>query len=63
MARMLRVPGVAAILAQSLRLAVNRRSPLAYGALSEGRIDDEILRAWTEPQIRDKACGATAPVS
>jgi len=53
MARMLRVPGMSTLLAQSMRLGINRRSPLAYGALTERPLDDEILRAWAEPQIKD----------
>lgn len=54
MARLLRLPGAATVMAHSMRLRANRRSPLAYGALSERPIDDELLRAWTEPQIRDR---------
>lgn len=53
MARILRIPGASALLAHSMRLRANRRSPLAYGALTARPIDDELLRAWTEPQIRD----------
>ena len=52
--RMLRVPGVPTLFAQSMRLRANRRSPLAYGALTERPIDDELLRAWAYPQIRDR---------
>jgi pimeloyl-ACP methyl ester carboxylesterase len=53
MATMLKVPGAAAVMAQSMRLRANRRSPLAYGALTAKPIDDDLLVAWTEPQIRD----------
>lgn len=53
MATMLKVPGAAAVMAQSMRLRANRRSPLAYGALTAKPIDDDLLIAWTEPQISD----------
>lgn len=53
MAKMLKVPGAATVMAQSMRLRVNRRSPLSYGALTAKPIDDELLIAWTEPQIHD----------
>jgi pimeloyl-ACP methyl ester carboxylesterase len=53
MAKMLRIPGTAYVMAQSLRLRINRRSPISYGALTAAPIDDEVLRAWTEPQIHD----------
>jgi pimeloyl-ACP methyl ester carboxylesterase len=52
LAKALKVPGTAYLAAQSMRLKVNRRSPLSYGALTVQPIDDAILRAWTEPQIR-----------
>jgi pimeloyl-ACP methyl ester carboxylesterase len=55
MATMLKVPGAATVMAQSMRLRANRRSPLAYGALTAKPIDDDLLVAWTEPQIRDAA--------
>lgn len=54
MSRMLRLPGIPAMFAHSMRLRTIRRSPLAYGALSERPIDDELLRSWTEPQVRDR---------
>jgi pimeloyl-ACP methyl ester carboxylesterase len=53
MARAARLPGVATLLANSMRFGFMRRSPLAYGALTAGPVDDEILRAFTEPSIRD----------
>ena len=53
MARLLRFPPAAYLAAQSMRLRINRKSPLSYGALTAKPIDDAILRAWTEPQIRD----------
>jgi pimeloyl-ACP methyl ester carboxylesterase len=54
MGRALRVPGVPALFAHSMRLRMNRRSPLSYGALTERPIADALLRAWTEPQIHDR---------
>jgi pimeloyl-ACP methyl ester carboxylesterase len=53
MSKMLRLPGAGTLLAQSMRIGAVRRSPLAYGALSERPIDAELLRAWTRPQIDD----------
>lgn len=50
----LKVPGVATLLAQGMRLDANRRSPLAYGALSKRRLDDDLLDSWTRPQIEDR---------
>jgi len=50
-----RLPGGYSLLANSMRLKANRRSPLAYGALTVGRIDDELLEAFTGPSIRDHA--------
>lgn len=49
MARMLRIPGAATLMAHSMRIAALRRSPLSYGALSERPIEDALLRAWTTP--------------
>jgi pimeloyl-ACP methyl ester carboxylesterase len=53
LARVAGLPGAGAVLANSMRLRAMRRSPLSYGALTADPIDDAILRAWTEPQIRD----------
>ena len=53
MSKALKVPGMATVMAQSMRLRANRRSPLAYGALTAKPIDDDLLVAWTEPQIHD----------
>lgn len=53
MVKALKVPGAAAAMAQSMRIKANRHSPLAYGALTAGPIDDELTVAWTQPQIRD----------
>jgi pimeloyl-ACP methyl ester carboxylesterase len=44
-------------IAQSMRFAAMRRSPLAYGWLMR-RFDDERCRAWVEPVRRDPAVRA-----
>ena len=54
MSKALRLPGAAAAFAHSMRVRAIRRSPLAYGALTESPIDDSLLRSWTEPQLRDE---------
>lgn len=53
MSKLLKIPGASVVMAQSMRLRANRRSPLAYGALTAKPIDDDLLIAWTGPQIRD----------
>ncbi|HET6829992.1 MAG TPA: alpha/beta hydrolase [Solirubrobacterales bacterium] len=53
MARAARLPGASMLLANSMRLRFMRSSPLAYGALTAGPADDEILRSFTEPSIND----------
>jgi pimeloyl-ACP methyl ester carboxylesterase len=53
MARATRIPGASLLLANSMRLRFMRHSPLAYGALTAGPADDEVLRSFTEPSIRD----------
>lgn len=53
LAKLAGLPGAGVVLANSMRLRAMRRSPLSYGALTSEPIDDSILRAWTEPQIRD----------
>jgi pimeloyl-ACP methyl ester carboxylesterase len=53
MAKAARLPGVSTLLANSMRLGFMRRSPMAYGALTSGPVDDEVLRAFTEPSIHD----------
>lgn len=45
------VPGGIFGLAQTMRLPLSRRSPLAYGALTEKRIPGELLERWTRPLI------------
>jgi pimeloyl-ACP methyl ester carboxylesterase len=54
MARLIRLPGVPALFAHSMRLRANRRSPLAYGALTAEPIDDALLRDWSAPQVADR---------
>lgn len=54
LSRMMRLPGASAAFAHSMRLGPIRRSPLAYGALTERPIDDDLLRDWTEPQVADR---------
>lgn len=48
------VPGFVWAIAQPLRLAVLRRSPLAFGWLAKKGIPDEITRSWLEPVLRDR---------
>ena len=43
------LPGGSAILARSLQIGFIRHGPLAYGALTAGRMDDELLRSFVEP--------------
>jgi pimeloyl-ACP methyl ester carboxylesterase len=50
---MARAPGGYSILVNSMRLRAIRTSPIAYGALTSGPADDGLLRAFTEPQVRD----------
>lgn len=54
MAKLMKLPGVPTLFAHSMRLRANRRSPLAYGALTERPIDDALLREWSEPQVADR---------
>ena len=54
LSRAVRVPGVGTLLAQSMRLELNRRSPLAYGALTKRRLDSDLLESWVRPQIADR---------
>ena len=53
MSRAMRLPGIPAAFAHSMRVRSIRRSPVAYGALTETPIDDSLLRSWTEPQLED----------
>ena len=36
---------------QTMRLPVNRRSPLAFGPLTKHRIPDDLLESWVRPGI------------
>ncbi len=51
----MRVPVLPDLVANSLRLELAQRSPLAYGALSNERLPSELLDSWVRPQIEDKA--------
>jgi pimeloyl-ACP methyl ester carboxylesterase len=53
MAKVARIPGAFGLLMQPMRLRSVRRSRLAYGALTVGDVDDEILRGFTEPSVTD----------
>ena len=46
------LPGGATILARSLQIGPVRHGPLAYGALTAGRMDDELLHAFVDPFAR-----------
>ena len=50
---MARTPGGYSALVNAMRIRAIRTSPIAYGALTSGPADDELLRAFTEPQVRD----------
>jgi pimeloyl-ACP methyl ester carboxylesterase len=52
-----RIPGAMTLLAQSMRLRVNRRLPIAYGWLSK-RLDRETEDAFVRPVIENKAVRA-----
>jgi pimeloyl-ACP methyl ester carboxylesterase len=47
------IPGATALLAQSMRLRINRRLPIAYGGLSK-RLTPEMENAFVEPVIQNK---------
>jgi pimeloyl-ACP methyl ester carboxylesterase len=47
------LPGGGAVLANSLGLSFVRHGPLAYGALTAGRADDELLRSFVDPFRKD----------
>lgn len=49
-----KVPGGLTLMAQSMRLRANRRTPIAYGWLSKRRLPDAVLDAWVRPLIRDR---------
>ena len=49
-----RIPGGIGSVAQSMRFAPMRRTPLAFGWLAKRPIPAEVLAAWTAPIIRDR---------
>jgi len=49
------LPGAGALLARSLQLGFVRHGPLGYGALTAGRMDDDVLRSFVDPMHRDPA--------
>jgi pimeloyl-ACP methyl ester carboxylesterase len=44
-----RVPGALNLLAQSMRIKPLRRTPIAFGLLTKGRLDESLLDDWVEP--------------
>jgi len=53
MAKMVRPSFAYTLLAHSLRSRFTRSSPLAFGSLTRRRLDDGLLRSFTEPQVHD----------
>jgi pimeloyl-ACP methyl ester carboxylesterase len=51
------IPGATTLLAQSMRLRINRRLPIAYGGLSK-RLDRETEEAFVRPVIDNSAIRA-----
>jgi pimeloyl-ACP methyl ester carboxylesterase len=49
-----RLPGGIAAMAQTMRLDVLRRAPIAYGWLSKRPIPREVLDGWTAPLAEDR---------
>ncbi len=50
---MARVPGAAAVLAQTMRFRPMQRLPIAYGGLAKRPIPQDLVDAWVEPVRRD----------
>jgi pimeloyl-ACP methyl ester carboxylesterase len=48
-----RMPGGLALGVRQLRVGWLRRSPLMLGQMAKHGVSDELIRAWTEPGIRD----------
>jgi pimeloyl-ACP methyl ester carboxylesterase len=48
-----KIPGALTLLTQSMRVKPLRRSPIAYGVLTKGKIPGELLDAWLDPGIHD----------
>jgi pimeloyl-ACP methyl ester carboxylesterase len=55
-----RLPGGVGAVAQSMRIPLVRRTPLAFGWLAKTRIPGDVLAHWTEPIIDDRAVRADA---
>jgi pimeloyl-ACP methyl ester carboxylesterase len=51
------IPGAMTVLAQTMRLRINRRLPIAYGGLSK-RLPPDIEQAFVDPVIHDKGVRA-----
>lgn len=47
------VPGVSDLTIQSMRIKLLRRAPLAFGLLSKGRLDDDLLDSWIQPALHE----------
>jgi pimeloyl-ACP methyl ester carboxylesterase len=54
---MARIPGAPALLLQTMRSALARRSPLAFGWVTK-RADDALTRSWIAPALKDRAIRA-----
>src|SRR4051812_43181134 len=50
-----RLPGGVGSVANSMRVPLTRRMPIAFGWLSKTRIPGDVLAHWTEPIIHNKA--------
>ena len=48
-----KVPGAMTALAQTMRIKPLRRTPLAYGVLTETKLDDGLLEDWVRPGLED----------
>jgi pimeloyl-ACP methyl ester carboxylesterase len=55
-----RVPGGVGAVAQSMRIPLVRRTPLAFGWLAKKPIPGDVLAAWTHPIIHDADVRADA---
>lgn len=51
MFRAARNPAVLWLITQTMRVPVNRRSPLAFGPLTKHRIPDDLIESWVRPGI------------
>jgi pimeloyl-ACP methyl ester carboxylesterase len=48
-----RLPLVADLAFQSMRIRPLRRTPVSFGWLSKGQLDDELLDSWIQPALHD----------